>query len=672
MDCMIRLLTALLLLPLAAPLAARATETPAVVTSHTAASLVSESDSFAPGHKLRIGLRLKIQPGWHTYWANPGDAGAAPTLDVTGAAAGPIAYPTPLHTQDGPFTSYVYTGEVLLPVSVTPPSAAVGKLHLQAHATWLVCERLCVPEDAAFTLDLPQGSAAPGADAPAFRAADAASPRDNPFPARVSPDGTLRLDAPGIAPRTLYFFPSDAGLIDQGAEQRFVTDPGGVTIHLKPLQHTLDAAKPLAGVLTLTDTSGRLESLAVTAKSGTMPAAFTASAAPGLLRALALAFAGGLILNLMPCVLPVLAMKALGLARLAGGERTRVRVEAGLYTAGVLTAFATIGGVTLAAAAAGGSGGWGVQFQSTAFTGAMAWLMLAIGLNFSGLYEIGMSLTGFGQGLAARGSFFTGLLAVVLATPCTAPFMASALAAAIVLPPLEGMAIFLALGAGLAAPYALLAIAPGLAHYLPRPGAWMLRLRQALALPMYVFALWLAWVVWHQAGTIGLAALLGGGALVTSAAVLWGRHQRGGGGRVPALGAVLAASLVLLGLAEKAPQAAPMQLTAGAQAFSPALLASLRAAHRPVLVDMSAAWCITCLVNERVALSPAPVREAFARKNVAYLVGDWTRQDAGITAFLHQFGRNGVPLYVFFPANGEPQVLPQILTEAEVLGRIGA
>ncbi len=668
MDAMIRLLTAVLLVPLAA----HATQTPAVVTQHTAASLVSEPDSFAPGRPMRIGLRLKIQPGWHTYWANPGDAGAPPTLDVTGATAGTLAYPTPTHTQDGPFTSYIYTGEVLLPLTVTPSATAAGTLHLQAHATWLVCEKLCVPEDAAFTLDLPQGSGAPGADAPAFRAADAVSPRDNPFPARIAPDGTLRLDAPGIAPATLYFFPADAGLIDQGADQRFVTDALGVTIHLKPLQHSLDAAKPLAGVLTLTDAGGRVESLAIDAKPGAGPAAPPPSAVPGLVRALVLAFAGGLILNLMPCVLPVLAMKALALARLGGQARARVRAEAGLYTAGVLTAFAAIGGVTLAAAAAGGSGGWGTQFQSTAFTGAMAWLMLAIGLNFSGLYEIGLSLTGMGQGLAARGSFFTGLLAVVLATPCTAPFMASALAAAIVLPPLAGMAIFLALGAGLAAPYALLAIAPGLARFLPRPGAWMVRLRQALAVPMYVFALWLAWVVWHQAGTIGLAALLSGAALVISAAVLWGRHQRGGAGRVPALGAVLAATLILLGLAGKAPQAAPMQLAAGAQAYAPALLASLRAAHRPVLVDMSAAWCITCLVNERVALSPAPVRAAFARRNVAYLVGDWTGQDAAITAFLHQFGRNGVPLYVYFPPAGDPQVLPQILTEAEVLERIGA
>jgi thiol:disulfide interchange protein DsbD len=645
------------------PAAAHALQSQPVTTAHSTASLVSEADSAAPGRPLRLGLHLQIQPGWHTYWANPGDAGAPPTLDITGAKAGPIEYPTPQREQDGPFTSYVYTDDVLLPLTVTPTANGA---HVQAHATWLVCEKLCVPEDATFTLDIPAGNGAPGPQAALFTAASAAAPRPNPFPAHISADGTLRLEGAGLAPSTAYFFPADAGIIDQDVPQTFTSDPHGLTLHLKPL-HPLQS---LAGVLTMTDRGGRTEALSIAASQGAdIPAA---AALPGLARALLLAFAGGLILNLMPCVLPVLAMKALALARLGAQARAAVRAEAGLYTLGVLTAFAAIGGVTLAATAVGGSGGWGVQFQSAAFTGAMAWLLLAIGLNFSGLFEIGLSLTGVGQGLAGRNSFFTGLLAVVLATPCTAPFMATALAAALVLPPAEGMAIFLALGAGLAAPYALLALFPGLARFLPRPGAWMVRLRQILALPMYGFAAWLAWVLWHQAGMLGLAACAIGGACVTLAAVLWGRHQRGNTGRFPALGAVLAAALILTFLAARAPHAAPMSLTPGAEPFSPARLAALRAAHRPVLVDMSAAWCITCLVNERLALTPAAVRDAFARKNVAYLVGDWTGQDANITAFLHQFGRNGVPLYVYYPADGAPEVLPQILTEAEVLGHLGA
>jgi thiol:disulfide interchange protein DsbD len=669
-----RILLALLLLsPLAAPVAAHARQSARQLTDHTTAAVISETDTYKPGQPLRIGLKLVIAPGWHTYWLNPGDAGAPPSLDVTGATAGPIAYPTPVREQDGPFTSFIYQNEVLLPAIVTPPPQANGKLHLQAHATWLVCEKLCVPEEGDFALDLPQGDGAPGIDAPAFTAADAASPRPSPFAAHIAADGTLRLDAPGVRPVSVYVFPNESGVIDQGVAQRFDTDAGGVTIHLKPISKR-SLAKPFAGVVTLVDQTGRIEALQFDATpSGAAPS--PTPAPPGLIDALLLAFLGGLVLNLMPCVLPVLAMKALALARLSGAARSRIRHEALLYTAGVLVAFSTIGGLTLAVGAAGGSAGWGVQFQSAAFSAGMALLMLAVALNFSGVFEIGAGVAGFGQGLAQRGSFFTGLLAVVVATPCTAPFMATALAAAVALPPAAGMAIFLALGLGLAAPYAMLAVFPGAARLLPRPGAWMERLKHALALPMYAAAAFLAWVVWQAAGATGLVGVLVAGALLMVAGIAWGRHQRGVASpthRAGGLGALAVAGLIVALLAVHAPAAPKMTLAAGAEPFSQARLDMLRAAHRPVLVDMSAAWCITCLVNERVALAPAPVRAAFAQHNVAYLVGDWTRQDPGITAFLRAYGRNGVPLYVYFPAQGAPQVLPQILTQAAVLAQIGA
>jgi thiol:disulfide interchange protein len=659
---MIRLLAALLLLPVTA----LGVESPPVTTTHATATLLTEADSFRPGQSLRLALQLKMQPGWHTYWLNPGDAGAPPTIDVAGAQAGPIAYPTPSRSVDAGFTSYVYTGEVLLPVTVTAPQGP-GPWHVQAHATWLICQQICVPEEASLTLDLPAGSGAPGADAGAFATSDAASPRSSPFPARIGADGTLRLEAPGIAPKTVYLFPDEPGVIDQGAEQKFVVDAGGVTVQLKPLQAL--GGKSLNGVLTLTDRGGQVEALRIAAAPG--PAIAEPSAPTGLPRLLALAFLGGLILNLMPCVLPVLAMKALALARLSGAARGHIRREAALYCVGVLTAFAAIGGATLAVGAAGGAAGWGVQFQSAAFTAAMAWLMLAIGLSFAGLFEVGTGAVGVGQGLAARGSFFTGLLAVAVATPCTAPFMATALAASLVLPPASGMAIFLALGAGLAAPYAALAVAPGMARLLPRPGRWMERLKQILSLPMFATAAWLAWVVFHEAGAVGLGVVVAGGALVTIAALAWRVSQRGETRWTPALLPLAGVAALLVMLAVRAPQAAPMTLSAGSERFTPGRLAELRTAHRPVFVDMTAAWCITCLVNERVALSPAPVRDAFARHHVAYLVGDWTGQDPSITAFLRDYGRNGVPLYVFFPASGDPQVLPQILTQSKILDSIG-
>ena len=432
---MLRFLALALLAALAAPHTASALESAAATSPHGSATLVSEADSFKPGQPLRLGLHLHIAPGWHTYWLNPGDAGAPPTIDITGATAGPIAYPTPQREQDGPFTSFVYLNEVTLPFTVTPPPGAAGPLHLTAHATWLVCEKICVPEEASFALALPPGNAAPGANAGLFRDADAATPRPSPFPAQVAADGTLRLEAPGVRPVSLYVFPDEAGVIDQALPQSFTTDAGGLSVHLKPLAKT-GFTKPFAGVMTLTDQAGRTEALHVAATPTTaLPAGGTAAPAmPHLADALLLAFLGGLVLNLMPCVLPVLAMKALAMARLSGAARGRIRHESLLYTAGVLVAFGAIGGITLAVGAAGGAAGWGVQFQSAAFSAGMALLMLAVALNFSGVYEFGAGAAGFGQSLAQRGSFFTGLLAVVVATPCTAPFMATALAAAVALP----------------------------------------------------------------------------------------------------------------------------------------------------------------------------------------------------------------------------------------------
>jgi thiol:disulfide interchange protein DsbD len=658
--------------------AALASESAPFSSARDTAALVSESDSFVPGKPLRVGLWLRLKPGWHTYWSNPGDAGAPPTLDITGAPAGGIVYPAPEKRVDGPFTSYAYTNQVLLPVTVTPASGA-KTLSLDAAATWLVCAQICVPEDAKFHLELPAGNGAPGPDAALFAAADARTPRASPFAAHVAADGTLWLAAPNLQLREATFFPAEPGVIDQDVAQTLRVTAQTVQLALKPAKKPLAS---LAGVLALTDAGGQTEFLAVNATPAPVPAGPPAggevAAAPaaslagpateavsaGLGRALLLAFAGGLILNLMPCVLPVLAMKALALARLGGAAQGRVRREAVLYTLGVLAAFGVIGGITLIARAAGGEAGWGVQFQSALFTTVMAWLLFGIGLNLSGVFEVGGGLIGAGQGLASRGAFFTGLLAVVVATPCTAPFMGAALAAALALPAVAGMLIFLALGLGLAAPYALLAVAPGLARLLPKPGAWMEVLKQVLAFPMYGAALWMVWVASQQVGPTGLAAVFLSLLLVGFAAWAAGRAQRAE--RAPLLrGAALAAVLLGLGclFGLDAPAGAVAARAAdGSEPFSTARLGALRAAHRPVLVDMSAAWCVTCLVNERVALSPDRVRAAFARHKVAYLKGDWTRQDAAITAYLKANGRSGVPLYVYYPAAGTPLVLPQILT----------
>ncbi len=653
-----------------AALPALAAETPPQVTPRDTASLVSQSDSIGPDRTVRVGLDLKLAPGWHTYWSNPGDAGAPPTLDVTGATAGPIEYPVPQRLREGPFTSYAYTGEVLLPV--TAHVAGTGAGAIEAHATWLVCAAVCVPEEASFHLDLPAGSGQPGPQAPLFAAAEAQTPRASPFPAHITADGVLWLAAPGLSLRDASFFPAEAGVIDQGAPQILSVTPDHVALALKPLKPKLDG---LSGVLRLTDTGGQVENLQIRATPMALPVAGPAgAAAPGLARALLLAFAGGLILNLMPCVLPVLAIKALSLARLAGSARAHVRREAAFYTLGVLVAFCSIGGITLAARAAGDAAGWGIQFQSVIFTTLMAWLLFAIGLNLSGVFMVGGALAGTGQGLASRGSFFTGLLAVVVATPCTAPFMGAALAAALAMPPAAGMLIFVALGLGLAAPYAALALNPAVAALLPRPGAWMDVFKHLLAFPMYGAALWMLWVVSQQTDAVGLASVFASFLAIAFAAWAFGYGQMRERARV-ANGAALVALLLGVGLLASLGGIAPAASHAGlaqdgSEPYSAARLASLRAQHRPVLVDMSAAWCVTCLVNERVALQPQSVREAFLQHRVAYLKGDWTRQDAAITDFLRMYDRSGVPLYVFFPAEGAPEVLPQILTPGMILEKV--
>ena len=629
------------------------------------ATLVSDVDSVSPGKPFHLGLRLRLAPKWHTYWSNPGDAGAPPSLEVTGAKAGEIEYPAPDRLHDGPFTSFAYTGEVLLPVTATTSGA--GPANIVAQATWLVCATVCVPEEARFTLQLPAGNAEPSAQAPLFAAAQARTPRPSPFPAHVTPDGVLWLAA-SVPAREASFFPAEAGVIDQGAPQSLVLADRRLELRLKPLKPIAGA---LHGVLRLTDAGGQVENLTIAASPMALPQRAASPDQPGLLRALVLAFAGGLILNLMPCVLPVLAIKALALARLSGAERGHVRREVAFYTAGVVLAFCAIGGATLLARAAGGAAGWGIQFQSVIFTTATGWLLFALGLNLSGVFMVGGQLAGAGQGLAARGSFFTGLLAVVVATPCTAPFMGAALAAAFATNAAAGMLIFVALGLGLAAPYAALALNPAAARLLPRPGAWMDVLKQVLAFPMYGAALWMVWVASQQTDPASLAAIFASFLLVGFAAWLYGRWQTEDRRMVPnAIAAfIMLAAVALLATTSGAPAASanPSHTTDGSEPFSAPRLAELRAAHHPVLVDMSAAWCVTCLVNERLALSPAPVRAAFASHQVAYLKGDWTRQDAAITAYLKQYDRSGVPLYVYYPADKAPVVLPQILTPGLIL-----
>ncbi|MGE4527271.1 MAG: protein-disulfide reductase DsbD family protein [Rhodospirillaceae bacterium] len=665
------------MLPLRAGLAA---ESAPAVSPRATVTLVSDADAVTPGGSVRLGLRQRLAPHWHTYWKNPGDAGEPSEIRLVlpaGARAGEIAWPGPERIVSGPAVSFGYRDEIVLPLTVrVPETARPGeRFAVSTEARWLVCAEECIPEEGRFDLDLPVAAAprpAEGDVAAAFAAADARMPRPLPWRAELRDEGeglALTLAGEGLSAesvRNADFFPDAWGVLDYAAPPRAAASAGRLSLALSR-GPAYAPGQAVSGLLVLTDGGGaaRWFSVAPLAAAPAAPAA-------GLWRAVLFALLGGLILNLMPCVFPVLAMKAAAVAKLSGGELREVRLSALFYTLGILSAFAALAGLLLALRAGGAAVGWGFQFQSPPFIAVMAWLMLAVGLNLSGVFAVRMpGFAGAAAGGGHAGSFFTGLLAVVVATPCTAPFMGVALGAALALPPLACLAVFLALGLGLAAPYAALALLPALSRRLPRPGPWMLRLREALAFPMYASAAWLVWVLARQTGGEGLPFGLAGAVLVAFAAWLLGFAQRGGGSRRAALAATLALAAALA-LLPRVDAGAPQGAAAATESepFSAARLAELRAQGTPVFVNMTADWCLGCLLNERVALSTGAVRAAFKTGGIVYLKGDWTRRDPAITAFLRGFGRDGVPFYAFFPPGGDPRVLPPVLTETVMLGAL--
>ncbi len=666
-------------------------------TPRVTVELVSEGDAVAPGKTFWVGLRQTIAPGWHTYWSNPGDSGEPPQIDWTlpaGFTAGDISWPNPERIRLGPAMSYGYSNEVVLPVQLTAPANLVpGTLVTVAgRASWLVCEKECIPEEAPVSLSLPVVAGEPGlhpTGAPLIARARQAVPSPSPWPATftATPETvTLAVVARGLVPDRIsevWFYPARWGAIDHAAGQQARVDARGITVEVArgPLPEA--TAAPIDGVLVLTE---RLD-------GGNVRQAFTLRAAPAtgtsgvaLLQAVALALAGGILLNLMPCVLPVLSVKALGLIQHAAGSARAMRRHGLAYAAGVLLSFAVVAGTLLALRAEGERIGWGFQLQSPLVVTLLAYLLFVMALVLSGVFVIGGRLAGVGQSLAARsgysGSFFTGALAAVAATPCTAPFMGAAVGFALTQPWTTGLLVFEALGLGLALPYVLLTVIPTWRRFLPRPGAWMKRLEELLAFPLYASVAWLVWVLSQQAGPTAVAAALGGLVLIGLAAWLFqiSRHARVTWRRagLTAVAALVMGALALGPLAGTAPTRDPAQAAGGrAEAFSPRRLAELRAQGRPVFVNVTAAWCITCLVNERVALRSDAVAEAFARKGVAVLKADWTNRDAGIAEMLGSFGRSGVPLYLLYAptlsgraAASAPAVLPQILTEGVVIDAV--
>jgi thiol:disulfide interchange protein DsbD len=693
------------------------------------AELFAQTTGAAPGSTLYVALRQKIVPGWHTYWRNPGDAGQATSLTWTlppGWTAGDIVWPTPERYVAGPLMNYVFSDEVYLPVPITVPAdAKPGQtVTLKAAADWLVCKDVCVPEDATLTIEVPVVAAPTVSPLVGKAIADtlAAAPKPAGLKATFSADATavtLAITGDAVKGREIahaYFYPYNGAVIEQIKPQSAAWGPDGLTMILAPgydFQHgkppaTLDGViyldsghayevsatpgAPLAGA------AGTTPPVVTTGagKGGDVPSAGDKTAALGLPAAVAFALLGGLILNLMPCVFPVLSMKAAALARHVEAPG-RARAEGVAFLIGCVLTFVVLAAVLIAAQKAGQAVGWGFQLQSPGMVAALCLIMLAVGLNLSGVFEIGLSAQGMGQGLAGRsdmiGAFFTGVLAVVVAAPCTAPLMAPAIGWALVQPPVAALSVFAALGVGLALPFAAVSFVPALFKLLPRPGAWMDVFRKLLAFPMYGAAAWLAWVFALQTGPDGEALILIVAVVVGFFCWIWGTAQKGGGQAKFALGLGLVAVIIIaigalssgniikwLNVVSGASPADATAVSSGPSAgiptepWSPEKVATLRAAGKPVFVDFTAAWCVTCQVNERTALATAEVADAFKKTGAVYLKADWTNRNADIAKALAAEGRSGVPLYLLYDAGGtgDPKILPQLLTSGAVVEALNA
>jgi thiol:disulfide interchange protein DsbD len=668
-------------------------------TAQVRIRLLAAADAVHPGERILFGVEQTLEPDWHTYWINPGDTGVPTRIawDLpAGANAGAIAWPAPARFRTGPVTSYGYAGRATLLATLTVPQDARpgAAFPVRARVSWLVCKDVCIPQQAEVGLALPVLAVGmpSGAGALAVGPAHAALPAAAPGSVHAATDGkavALTLSGTGVRAADLddaWFYDDARGRIAPGAQQAASIDGDRLVLRLRAGEQ---AGPRLTGVLVVkTRTASRAYAIATALAASTAPIALPENTAPAadaslplaLPLALLLALLGGLVLNLMPCVFPVLSIKALSLLDHARDDPRTARLHGVAYTLGVLASFALLGIALILLKAGGAQAGWGFQFQSPVFVLATAYLMCAVGLNLSGVFEVGGALAGAGDSLASRagyaGSFFTGVLATVVATPCTAPFMGGAVAYALAQPPAVLLAVFLAMGSGLALPYLLLSARPVLQRHLPRPGPWMVRVRQAFAFPMYGAAVWLVWVLARQSGVDAGAAALGGMVALAFAGWLYGATRlapsfmRRVGGAGAALAVIAALAAGHAGIQRGQPAAAT---DVAWTPYSAERLQALRAAGKPVFVNLTASWCITCLVNERVALNDGAVDAAFRQAGIAYLKGDWTSQDQRITALLTQFGRSGVPLYVFYPAgaDSQPVVLPQLLTPGIVLETIG-
>ncbi len=643
-------------------------------SQHLMMTLVAESDHPKAGAPLTIALATTPEKGWHGYWRNPGDAGFPATFDwtlPTGAKAGDPEWPVPTTLLIAGLMNYVYEAPYAPLVTIQVPAglAAGTKFPIRLKTSYLVCSAtICVPEEKALSLDLTIGDGAPS-QAAAFAGWRQAIPKPLDAGATyAASNGMMRIAIPfpaGAKADKAYFFPVTTGAIENGAAQAVTRDGDRLTISTKVAANA-KLGGPIEGVLRIGDGQG----LSVKATSGVVGGATgtdASSSADGeslwltALIAFAGAVLGGLILNIMPCVFPILSLKALSLAR-GGASEKDARGEALAYTAGVVLVCLGLGAAILALRAGGSAVGWAFQLQHPAAIVVLLLLSAAIAFNLAGLFEV--PTPRFAGESGASGAFATGALAAFIATPCTGPFMGAALGAALVLPWPAALAVFGGLGIGLSLPFLAIGFIPSWRRWLPKPGVWMETFRHILSVPIFLTAIALGWVLGRQTGadTLTLALI----AVLAVGVVLWIGGTRQRKGKAFGIVAQILLLAVFVGSAvviARAPPVSSKVATAGDEAFTEARLASLRAEKRPVFVYFTADWCLTCKVNEKAAIDTAGVRDAFAKHKVAALIGDWTDGDPVMGRFIQAHNRAGVPLYLYYaPGAAEPTVLPQVLT----------
>ncbi|HEX7822351.1 MAG TPA: protein-disulfide reductase DsbD domain-containing protein [Sphingobium sp.] len=653
---------------------------------HIIPQLVAESQQPASGGTVMLAITMRPTSGWHGYWINPGDAGLGMDARWTvpaGASVGALRYPAPERLLVSGLMNHVYMGPYALLAELRlPPGLKPGQsVPVALDARWLACtDKVCVPEQASLSLSLTIGTGGVSADARRrFDDYRAALPRPLGSEAQYAVEGNrlrIAIPYPATAPVTAPWFYAETRDLVAYAQPQQARRVGDMLVIETAVAPAATPSGAIAGVLT----AGKGTALALTARPGMVPSGGTSvgedtAAAPAIdaatfLLALGGALLGGLILNVMPCVFPILSLKAISLAK-AGGEEGQVRREAIAYGLGALLSCVALGGMILLLRAAGTSVGWAFQLQDNRVIALLLILVVAITANLAGLFAL-PALDGGLQGRGVRGAFLTGVLAAFVATPCTGPFMAAAMGAAIVMPWPLALTIFAGLGLGLASPFLALAFIPSLRKRLPRPGPWMEWLRRIMAVPMALTALALGWLFWRQGGASGIAFAAALGVATLLLCLFIGRGQRGDRRiMLPALAGSLLLVVGALLAAMNLPAVHPAEGVDGAVLFSESRLASLRAAKHPVFLYFTADWCVTCKVNEAAAITNADVVKNFADAGVTVMVGDWTQGDPAITRFLETQGRSGVPLYLYYaPGSAAPQTLPQLLTPATLMALV--